>query len=93
MSLRRGLQASLFELGKVLEVLRMDNTSSATHQVGRGPDRTRNKDFLLILQHYELRAEAIQVGCPNENGDVESANGHLKNRWEQQLLLRGSRDF
>jgi len=93
LSLRRGLQASLFELGRVPEVLRMDNSSSATHRVGRGADRTWNKDFLSILQHYDLRAEAIQVGCPNENGDVESANGHLKSRWEQQLLLRGSRDF
>jgi len=27
------------------------------------------------------------------NGDVESSNGHLKNRVDQALLLRGSRDF
>ena len=93
LSLRQGLQASLFELGKVPEVVRLDNSSAATHQVGRGPTRTWNQDFLAILHHYDLRAETIQVGCPNENGDVESANGHLKRRWEQQLLLRGSRDF
>lgn len=93
LSLRQGLQASLFELGKVPAVIRMDNSSSATHQVGHGPGRTWNKDFLSILQHYGLRAEAIHVACPNENGDVESSNGHLKRRWEQQLLLRGSRDF
>jgi hypothetical protein len=29
----------------------------------------------------------------NENGDVESSNGHLKRRLRQHLLLRGSRDF
>jgi hypothetical protein len=33
------------------------------------------------------------VRCPNENGDVESHNGHLKRRLEQHLLLRGTRDF
>lgn len=93
LSLRQGLQAALFELGKVPEVVRLDNSSAATHQVGRGPGRTWNQDFLALLLHFALRAETIQVGCPNENGDVESANGHLKRRWEQQLLLRGSRDF
>jgi hypothetical protein len=35
----------------------------------------------------------IGIGCPNENGDVESSNGHLKRRLRQHLLLRGSRDF
>ena len=30
---------------------------------------------------------------PQENGDVESSNGGLKRALEQQLLLRGSRDF
>jgi hypothetical protein len=33
------------------------------------------------------------VGSPQENGDVESANGALKRALEQHLLLRGGRDF
>ena len=33
------------------------------------------------------------MDCPNENGDVEAHNGHLKRRLEQHLLLRGYRDF
>ena len=33
------------------------------------------------------------MGRPQENGDCESANGHLKRRIRQHLLLRGSRDF
>ena len=32
-------------------------------------------------------------GVSHENGSVESAHGHLKNRINQELLLRGSRDF
>jgi hypothetical protein len=35
----------------------------------------------------------IGIQCPNQNGDVESHNGHLKQRLLQHLLLRGSRDF
>ena len=31
--------------------------------------------------------------CPHENGDIESANGHLKRRLATHLTLRGSRDF
>ena len=30
---------------------------------------------------------------PQENGNCESAHGHLKRRIKQHLLLRGSRDF
>jgi len=40
-----------------------------------------------------LAPRTIGVGCPNENGDVESSNGHLKRRLKQHLLLRGSSDF
>lgn len=35
----------------------------------------------------------IEVREANQNGDVESANGGLKRRLKQQLLLRGSGDF
>jgi hypothetical protein len=33
------------------------------------------------------------VGNPNENGDVEAANGAFKRAVKQHLLLRGSQDF
>lgn len=35
----------------------------------------------------------VPIDCPDQNGDVESANGHLKQRLTQHLLLRGYRDF
>ena len=43
--------------------------------------------------HYDVTPVTIHVGCPHEQGDVESANGHLKRRLKQHLLLRGSREF
>jgi hypothetical protein len=58
-----------------------------------GRPRGYNSDYLELCTHYDLTPLTIHVGCPNEQGDVESANRHLKRRLRQHLLLRGSRDF
>jgi transposase len=93
LSLRHGLQASLQRLGKVPAELQIDNSSSATHQIGRGQERVFNREFVSLCEHYGLTPRTIGIGRPNENGDVESSNGHLKRRLKQHLLLRGSSDF
>ena len=93
LSLRAGLQAALFRLGKVSKVLQIDNSSAATHQISGEGKRGFNPEFLSLVAHYGLTPRTIHVRCPNENGDVESHNGHLKRRLEQHLLLRGHRDF
>ena len=93
LSLRHGLQESLQQLGRVSEELRVDNTSAATHRIGSGAERAFNPEFASLCEHYGLAPKTIGIGCPNENGDVESSNGHLKRRLRQHLLLRGSRDF
>lgn len=93
LSLKHGLQTVLYRLGRVMGELRMDHSSAATHQVGSGPERAFNREFVSLCEHYGLKPATIGVGRPNENGDVESSNGHLKRRLHQHLLLRGSRDF
>jgi transposase len=93
LSLRVGLQAALFRLGKVPKLLQIDNSSAVTHQISGEGKRDFNPEFLSLAGHYGLAARTIHVDCPNENGDVESLNGHLKRRLEQHLLLRGTRDF
>jgi transposase len=94
LSLRHGLQEALRRLGKVPTELQVDNGSAATHQIASGAaERTFNGDFVSICEHYGLRPRTINIECPHENGDVESANGHLKRRLNQHLLLRGSREF
>jgi hypothetical protein len=93
LSLRAGLQAALFRLGKVPKLLQIDNSSAATHQISGEGKRDFNPEFLSLVAHYGLTPRTIHVGCPNENGDVEAHNGHLKRRLEQHLLLRGYRDF
>jgi hypothetical protein len=93
LSLRHGLQESLQQLGKVTQELRTDNTSAATHRIGQGAERDFNLEYASLCAHYGLIPKTIGIQCPNENGDVESSNGHLKRRLRQHLLLRGSRDF
>jgi len=95
LSLVAGLQAALAELGKCPSCLLTDNSSAATHELEQMPGRPRgyNSDYLELCTHYDLTPLTINVGCPHEQGDVESQNGHLKRRLAQHLLLRGSREF
>lgn len=94
LSLRHGLQESLQRLGKVPAELQIDNSSAATHQIRRdGQERGFNQEFVSVCEHYGLVPRTIGIRCPNENGDVESSNGHLKRRLKQHLLLRGGSDF
>jgi hypothetical protein len=92
LSLRHRLQESLHRLGAAPERLQIDNSSAATHRVGSG-GRDFNPDFLSLVKHYGMKPRTIGIDCPDQNGDVESQNGHLKRRLEQHLLLRGYRDF
>ncbi|MGH8444932.1 MAG: Mu transposase domain-containing protein, partial [Solimonas sp.] len=69
-----------------------DNSSAAPHEISGGR-RGYNPDYLDLCSHYGLAPITINVGCPHEQGDIESANRHLKRRLEQHLLLRGSREF
>jgi transposase len=94
LSARQGVQEALHRLGKVPRELRVDHSSAATHRVGGGGSgREFNEQFVSLCEHYGLGPRTIGIQCPNENGDVESSNGHLKRRLRQHLLLRGSRDF
>jgi hypothetical protein len=94
LSLKRGVQEALWELGGTTPVLQTDQSSAATHQITRkDKKRTFNEEYLAFCRHFSMEARAIHVGQPDQNGDVESAQGHLKRRLKNHLILRGSRDF
>jgi hypothetical protein len=99
LALRAGLQQTLAQLGHVPQVHQTDNTSAATHRLGvaeRGQhagERGFNAEYLALVAHFGLEPRTIHVRSPNENGDVEAANGALQRALAQQLLLRGSREF
>ncbi len=45
------------------------------------------------MRNCYVEPKTTNLNSPQENGDVESSNGGLKQAIEQHLLLRGSRDF
>jgi hypothetical protein len=92
LSLVGTLQACFARLGKVPRCVSTDNSSAATHEIVGGK-RGYNLNYLEVCTHFNFEPLTINVGCPHEHGDVESANRHLKRRLDQHLLLRGSRDF
>jgi len=95
LALRSGIQSTFLQLGRLPQEIWSDHSSAATHQIGADQprDRTFNERYLELTDHFGVKPKTIQVNSPHENGDVESANGALKSRVNQHLLLRGSRDF
>jgi transposase len=94
LSLRSGLQAALWAVGGVPPRLQTDQSSTATHVLDRtSKQRGFNPGYLALCAHYGLQPVAIHVASPDEQGDIESANGHLKRRLRNHLALRGSHDF
>lgn len=91
-AIRRGVQAALFQLGRVPQWHQTDNSTAATHDLASGK-RGFNDDYRTFIEHFGMKPRTIQVGKSNQNGDVEALNGALKRRLVQHLLLRGSRDF
>lgn len=91
-SLRRGVQAAVFKLGRTPEWHQTDQSSAATHNRGHGR-RGFNKEYEALMGHLGMKPRTIGVGKKEQNGDVESANGAFKRRVKQHLLLRGSSDF
>jgi hypothetical protein len=100
-ALRRGVQAALFQLGRVPEYHQTDNSTAATHRVPDGKlvladgggKRPFNDEYLAMMRHFGMKPRTTEVGAKEQNGDVEASNGALKRRLNQALLLRGSRDF
>ena len=95
LALRKGFQSALVRLGHVPAEHWTDNTTAATHRVGGDAQGHRgfNGSYLKLVEHFGIEPHTINRAEPHENGDVESANGALKRRLKQHLLLRGHRDF
>jgi len=93
-ALRRGVQAALFQLGRVPRFHQTDHSTGATHQIARdAEDRTFNTEYVAVMRHFGMEPRTIAVGAKEQNGDVEAGHRALKRRLEQALLVRGSRDF
>jgi hypothetical protein len=98
-ALRLGLQSTLQKLGAVPQYHQTDHSSAATKELGQKEkgksqaQRVYTQGYLQLLEHFGIEAQVTHVSSPNENGDIEAANGSLKRSLKQHLLLRGSTDF
>jgi hypothetical protein len=88
----RGIQVALWKLKGVPHVWRSDNLSAATHEL-KGGGRELTKRYRRVLEYYDAKSTRIQPGEAHENGAVESRHRTLKSLLEQELLVRGHRDF
>jgi hypothetical protein len=91
-SLSRGLQNALWSIGRApAGHHRTDNLSAATF---KGEERREfTESYSALMRHYGMVPTKNQPGKSNENGDVEQSHYRIKERVNQALLLRGSRDF
>lgn len=90
-SLKDGVQAALRKLRRRPEFHQTDQSSAATHAKGAG--REFNQAYADFVAHHGMKPRTIGVKKPNQNGDAEAGNGALVRAIEQELVLRGSRDF
>ena len=90
-ALAETLRIALETLGGVPQSLRTDSLSAAFKNLKQMDDLT--KRFQALCLHYGCIPSRNNRGEAHENGSIESPNGHLKNRLDQALILRGSRDF
>lgn len=90
-SLSEGLQNALWELGGVPAEHRTDRLSAAVHKIHSLREFTARYDGLL--GHYGIVGGKTNARCPHENGDIEQRHFRFKKALDQELMLRGSRDF
>jgi transposase len=90
-ALSAGIQKAFWEFGGVPKRHRSDSLSAAVNN--HSDQKTHTARYQALMDHYGSQPEKTNARQAHENGDVESINGHLKNRVDQAMLLRGSRDF
>ena len=90
-ALSAGIQKAFWEFGGVPQRHRSDSLAAAVRN--HSSRKTLTDRYATLMDYYDCEAERTNARCANENGDVESANGHIKDRLDQALLLRGSREF
>jgi hypothetical protein len=90
-SLSSGLQNAFWRSGGVPASHRTDSLSAAFKN--HNEETLLTERYAKLCKHYGVSATRNNKGVAHENGAIESAHGHLKRKIDQQLMLRGSRDF
>jgi hypothetical protein len=92
-ALSTGFQNALLELGGVPETHRTDSLSAAYKNISKSAQDDFTKAYEDLCKYYNTEATRNNKGVKHENGSIESSHRHLKEKIDQKLRLRGSRDF
>ena len=92
-ALHAGLEKALRGLGGSCRRHRTDSLSAAFRNVLRETRKDVASRYQALCGQYGMEAERINPGRPQENGSIEARHGHFRDRLDQALRLRGSRDF
>ena len=75
-AIKRGVQSTVFQLGRVAIWHQTDHSTAATHHVRNGDGhRPFNQEYQAVMDHLGMKPPTIEVGRSNQNGDVEALNG------------------
>lgn len=90
-TLTRGFEQAVLQTGGVCKEHRTDNLTAATQASGNKRVFTsRWQDF---TNHYGVIPTKNNPGVSHENGKIEKSHDLLKKAIDQELMLRGSRNF
>ena len=92
-ALAEGLQNALWSLGGAPEQHRSDSLSAAFRNLDANAQEDLTRRYEALCAHYGMTPTRNNKGVSHENGSIESAHGHIKKALEDDLLLRGSREF
>jgi hypothetical protein len=92
-ALAEGLQNALWTLGGAPDQHRSDSLSAAFRNLDADAQEDLTRRYEALCAHYGMTPTRNNLGVSHENGSIESAHGHIKRALEDELLLRGSRDF
>ncbi len=92
-ALSAGLQKAFSQLGGVPRLHQTDSMSCAVRN-HRGAERgSFTQHYEALARHYGIEIRHTQPRSPHENGKIEQRHHRFKRALENQLILRGSRNF
>jgi transposase InsO family protein len=92
-ALAEGLQNALWTLGGAPQQHRSDSLSAAFRNLDDDAKEDMTRRYEALCAHYGMTPTRNNAGVSHENGSIESAHGHIKRALEDELALRGARDF
>lgn len=92
-ALAEGLQNALWTLGGAPQQHRSDSLSAAFRNLDDDAKEDLTRRYEALCAHYGMTPTRNNAGVSHENGSIESAHGHIKRALEDELALRGARDF